>query len=288
MNNITRLVVHAGIMHMDDLLCAAIVKYFFPLVSVLRVNKVEDHMVNDTTVICDIGGKYDPEHRIFDHHNDCPTFADGTKHAAIGLLLMNMSEFNIPERLMKDIEIAEYIDNGNLEKLEGYHVLNIARVSNPSWDSDESTNVCFEKAVNIVLDNYIVPLMNNSEPNEEVLEAYYNERVKDSERALKAAEEIVMTAYNASENKEIIILPVFAPWQCYLIPTEAKFVVYPSLRGGYNLQCVPEAEGNNKTKISLPDWNTTTPVGMTFEHPARFMASFDTIENAINAAKEVI
>ena len=273
---------------MDDLLCAAMVKYYYPAVKVVRTNRVPETL-EPGTIVCDVGGVYDPERNMFDHHNECPAFEDGTKHAAIGLFLMNYPDIHIPGALMSDIVTAERIDNGDLSKIEGYHPLNIARVSNPNWDSDKSSDDCFFEALEILLENYVKPMMKGSDPNHEVLKAYYDEKESESERSFKAAEEVVMAAYNKSADKRIVELPVFAPWQQYLVNTEAVFVIYPSLRGGANLQCVPAEAGSFKSKKLLPNWReTSAPEGMTFCHPACFLASFETVDQAIRAAKEVM
>lgn len=80
-----RLVVHAGIFHTDDVLCAAMARAINPDVWIDRVNTVskEDAELNGTNgvYVADIGGgKYDH------HQADAAVRVDGAKYAACGLL----------------------------------------------------------------------------------------------------------------------------------------------------------------------------------------------------------
>ena len=60
----------------------------------------------------------------------------------------------------------------------------------------------------------------------------------ESIRAITRAEAEVRGAL-AKAKGGIVELKRFAPWKQYLIPSRAKFVVYPSQRGGYCAQGVP-------------------------------------------------
>ena len=84
-------------------------------------------------------------------------------------------------------------------------------------------------------------------------------------------------------------MPVFAPWQSILVNRETIFVIFPSLRGGYNLQVVPITEESFEMKQPFPEsWLQENPIGCTFVHPNRFLAVFSTEETAIQAARFIL
>ena len=76
-------------------------------------------------------------------------------------------------------------------------------------------------------------------------------------------------------------------------PTEAKYIVFPSARGGYNAQAVPVESGSFESKIPFPEeWRGREKLellclqnGVTFCHPSGFLIATDTKEQAIEACR---
>ena len=99
---------------------------------------------------------------------------------------------------------------------------------NPGWDSKSSNDEAFFQAVNVagmILENKF-------------------ERYLGNERADRRVEE-VLAKHNAAlasgdtpaENTNILVLPEFIPCQKRLSETNIAFVIFPSNRGGYCIQC---------------------------------------------------
>ena len=90
-------------------------------------------------------------------------------------------------------------------------------------------------------------------------------------------------------NDTVVFLEQCLPWMRTLIPSKALYVSYPAIRGGWNIQCVPVAVGDRTAKKPFPaEWLSTPesrPTGCTFVHPAGFLASFETVDDAEAAAK---
>lgn len=90
-------------------------------------------------------------------------------------------------------------------------------------------------------------------------------------------------------NDTVVFLEQCLPWMRTLIPSKALYVSYPAIRGGWNIQCVPVAVGDRTTKKPFPaEWLSSPesrPTGCTFVHPAGFLASFETVDDAEAAAK---
>ena len=83
------------------------------------------------------------------------------------------------------------------------------------------------------------------------------------------------------------------PWQEVVVTEmpEILFVVFPSARGGYNVQTVPTELGSFTGRKLFPErWlgNPDASLGMTFCHPGNFLLATETEEQSINCAKIAI
>jgi len=269
--NYTTALTHSGVFHADDVFSAALLKILNPDITISRVFKVPD-IVPDDTIVFDIGFGH------FDHHQKAAEIRNnGVKYAAFGLLWRKLghllvSKANIDKFDQSFVQAIDLADNGGDINPMTAAISSFA----PNWDDpDQDMDAAFFKAVDFALD---------------VLQRDFA-RLNSAERA----EEEVTTALWSSDG-DIVILDRFVPWQEILIPSTAKFVVFPSLRGGYNAQAIPTVHGGRDQKIPFPaEWaGAGTDVlqaiipGMTFCHPGRFMVAATTLEAAVNACNIAI
>ena len=81
---------HDGEFHADEVLATAVLSSLWPDAARVRTRDratVTAASVDQRTLVYDIGGRHDPEMRIFDHHQaDGPLRADGTRYSAFGLI----------------------------------------------------------------------------------------------------------------------------------------------------------------------------------------------------------
>lgn len=269
--NFTTGLTHCGIFHADDVFSVAILKILNPDIEIKRVFKVPEALTDDV-IVFDIGfGRYDH------HQKDKKRRDNGIPYAAFGLLWKDfghllVSQDNVAKFDTAFIQALDHSDNGGpITPL--YSVISAFQ---PNWDEDnQNMDEAFFKAVDSA---------------QEILEKQIS-KIKSSERA----EELVVSALEDSGNG-IVILPRYCPWENILIPLAAKFVVFPSLRGGYSAQAIPSTLGGRDQKIPFPtEWAGKTGAeasalceGMTFCHAGRFMVSTDTVSNAIKACKMAI
>ena len=298
---IDKLIVHAGAFHADDVMCAVIAKTINPDVKIERTYKVTPDMEAPGVLIADIGmGMYDH------HQNDAELRPDGHKHAAIGLMMKDdrirekflekihdISQGREPQvlsQLMEEIAKIEDIDNGNVDKEATHIITEYAGYSNPVWDSDKSWDDAFSECVDEVkslwLDTMVQGQDYRNTPQNAKMAALLDQKKEIYEAAGKRCAHIMDKVLNNMED-HVAILPQGMPWAEYLVPSEAEFVIFPSNRGGYALQCVPPELGSFEKKVELPDWSQNKPEGCIFAHMGRFFASFDTLENAVRAAKNI-
>lgn len=288
-------VTHGGIFHADEVLATVILsKVLGEELTVLRTFKVPENLSNDV-IVYDIGfGK-------FDHHQKGGNGAreNGVPYAAVGLIWKEYGHQIVEntanpelvwELIDRDlIQGVDATDNGAMPKPEtestGPVVRNMsfsAIISsfNPTWDSSEDPDEAFIKAV-------------------EFAETVFENTLKNATAKAKA-QKIVEEAIEKSQ-EHIMVLEQFVPWQEFVFSSEnakaaeVQFVVFPSNRGGYNWQCVPDVLGGFGQRKTVPsEWRglsgenlqrvTGVPTA-NFCHSAGFLGSAETFKDAYALAK---
>ena len=84
---ITQLVTHSGGFHADELLSSVILTRLFPDATVLRSRDKALITPAEGRIIYDVGGDFDAEAGIFDHHQrPNPLREDGQPYSSFGLI----------------------------------------------------------------------------------------------------------------------------------------------------------------------------------------------------------
>ena len=267
-----------------------------PQITIRRLDR--NHLPKEETegtIIADIGyGKYD--------HHQADAFVDdrGHKYAAIGLVLRDYKDLIYPEGVPGDlvqiVHDIEDIDNGVSvpEDRIGACISKIVESYLPAWYEQQLPEILdtrFLQAMNFVKENVFIPFQQSltmPEANKQALYDRYDYYLDRKEKADSLAKKAIIKAY-AESRDNIVVLSQSMPWEELLADTEAKYVIYPSNRGGYNLQCVPLPGDLFSQKQPLPEeWLRELPDGCIFVHTARFLAAFETEDTAYNAAKKLI
>ncbi len=262
---------HGGRFHADDVFSAALLKILNPDITIIRGYEVPQ---NFDGIVFDIG---DGE---FDHHDkNSPKRENGVPYASFGLLWKKYGHTLVGE------EQAKRVDKHFVQPLDlddntgaGNQIAQLIGAYNPEWDSQQSSDECFDKALNIAHD-LLVHKINS---------------LKSIQRAAKYVEDALKNAKG-----KIVILEQFAPYKQQLIPSDdALFVVYPSQRGGYSAQGIQQSFASPQLKVPFPQaWaglnqNELKVVsnidGLKFCHAGRFLITTATKQDAINACKAAI
>ena len=267
---------HGGKFHADDVFSAALLKIINPNIKIIRTFEVPDDFEG---LVFDIGGGK------FDHHQeDSPNRENGMPYAAFGLLWKEFGKNLLckagctpeqaeAEALRLDEKFIQPLDEDDNTGC-GNQLAGIIGLFNPTWDSNENSDVCFEQAVKIA-------------------DIILNKKI-DSIVSAQRAKILVEEALKKSDGK-IVILPQFAPWKHVLVPSDAQFVVYPSQRGGYNAQVIPMDLDTKESKCDFPEeWAGKTEEQLplisgvetlTFCHKGRFLISVKNIKDAVKACE---
>ena len=260
---------HGGKFHADDVFSAALLKIVRPDIQIQRGFTVPD---NFDGLVFDIGDG------MFDHHSiDRPERANGVPYAAFGLLWQVLGPGLVGEnqaRLLDENFVQPLDLNDNTG--EQNSLCDAIGFFNPAWDSKEDPDECFFRAVELA---------------KQILQKQI-----DTANAVNRADDKVREAYRQSKDG-IVVLPCYLPWKNGLYRSDALFVVYPSQRGGWSAQCVPDRK-TKRSKLPFPQsWAGQPPEviaqksgleGITFCHASRFLISADTRETAIAACRQVL
>jgi len=263
----TKAITHGGKFHADDVFSSALLYILFPGIEITRGYIIPTDFDG---IVFDIGNGR------FDHHQtNAPVRENGVPYAAFGLL---WREFG--ESLLGD-DAAKKFDESFVQPIDlddntgcGCQLASVISSFNPNWDSSETFDQCFERAVDMA---------------KVILEHQF-----DTILSRKHAADYVREAYNNSEDKRIVFLPKFAPWKESLAGLETKFVIFPSLRGGFNVQAVPDTQTRQPKCLfpaawaGEPSWDLPRISGvpsMSFCHNGRFLVTVSKIEDAYLACQ---
>ena len=296
--DIVVLLTHGGVFHADDVCSTALLKIMLdkwqpsaPVVICRSLGKTEEdfrkdvvEMTKDDTfiavIVFDIGGG------DFDHHQgqefrENPDGTQGVPYAAFGKLWRT---FGVPF-LEGDVDAAHQFEQSVVQPIDagdngvGLNPLSgLISAYNPNWNEDQS-------------DSYRKDQFKAAMRQMQLLFESWFVRVAAGREAMATVRMYREQSIELQIDSRILFMPKFVPVGRLLVDEfpNVLFTVTPSLRGGWNLQAVrkdPEKFGN---KMDLPkSWLEEAPDGCTYIHQQRFLAAFDSSENAIKAAGEIL
>lgn len=266
--NINEGFTHGGIFHADDVFATALLIILNPGIKITRGFTVPD---NYKGIVYDIGMG------CFDHHQkDRRVRANGIPYAAFGLLwerfggelLCRSDAEKFDEEFVQQIDKAD--NTGEPDLLS----VTIAD-RNLTWQDDPAlADRAFEGAV---------------EYAKKILEYRFHQI-----RAARSAYETVCRKAEKCEDG-ILYLEQAIPWKDALKGKDIWYVIYPSIRGGYNIQAVPYDEDVMRPKIPFPEqWRGASQQelpylsgieDLTFCHMAGFLSAAGTLAGAYQAAR---
>lgn len=255
---------HGGVFHADDVFSAALLKILNPEIEIVRVFKVPDE-VGPETIVFDIGlGAYDH------HQEDGDVRPDGIKFAAFGLLWREFGHLILNSRDCGRFDkcFVEPIDRTDNEgSVAAPNPLsNWVHMMNPIAGTEESVDRQFELAV-------------------EMAKAILEREFEYYRKTSSIADE-VMELGRKCEDGILLMKDHYRPYEILSEEEFAnvKFVIFPSLRGGYNLVTISK-KGTKEPRCPFAAELQTGTMGASFVHVGRFLAAFDSIEDARKAAE---
>ena len=269
-----QVITHSTTFHSDDVFGVAMCRLIDPKIEVIRTLEVDKYLemarnAGKKALVFDIGlGKYDH------HQADKVLRPDGTPYCGFGLLWRDFGYLLCPEKeawtkvdqtLVIGIDKA---DNGVARNLLSSSISTM----NPQWDSNMSENVAFHRA-------------------EMIAEIILKAHIDHANSSFKAGD-YVLKNYTGGE---ILVLDRYLPWmdvvQTHPNLKDVLFVIFPSQRGGWNIQTVTKEPGTFINRMDFPnDWlgHADPERGITFAHTSNFLIACETKEQAIKVAEEAL
>lgn len=285
---LTTLVTHSGGFHADEVLSTVILIRLYPTAKVVRTRAPEWITPAEDRVVYDVGGLYDPEARIFDHHQrESPLREDGTPYSSFGLVWKHFGKdylrsFDIPEADLEEIHAS----------FDRSFVLPVDQVDNGVVDTSEAGPLSSLTLPGLI--ETLNPVFDDSDPNSEtrgfyaavgIARQFLEARVGRS-AAKRRAEVLAAEAVRAAGESPILELPMGMPFRPAVVEAGADhllFVVTPRNGGDWTLGGIRKYDESYAQRADLPAaWGGLSGVqleevsgvkGAKFCHKALFIAA---------------
>ena len=282
---------HSGVFHADDVFSVAVARLaeFGPKVQRVRQLPVEFSPQNGDIAV-DVGGGYEPAQHLFDHHQRNGA-DDGW--AALGKVWNSFGP-----KICESERVAKRVWDTLLRSL------NDADIAKKDWEP-------ISPDLRHVSGSLLIATMNppfGTPP--EAWDAAFEVACAAASVALSGA---IHQAKAYSEMRDVMLhsiphldgrvlsLSKGGPWQEHIFELgldDTLYVIYPSERGGFCLQAVPDAPGSFGMRKALPafwkglrgaelaDFTGLSQHGSaTFCHPGLFIGGAETLEDTLQLAE---
>lgn len=292
------LVTHSGGFHADELFSTVILTRLFPAAVLVRSRAADWITPGPDRIVYDVGGRFDPESRIFDHHQrEAPLREDGTPLSSFGLIWRAfghdyLRSFDIPEAHLDTVHAA--FDDGFVRPVD--------LVDN---GVASATGPLAAMSLPALLET-LKPVFDDSDPEAEtrsfhaalaIARSFAEARIARSAAKLRA-EVLVEAAIRAAGAGRVLELPMGMPFRPTVVKMGAAhllFVITPRDGGDWTIGTIRAEEEGFATRADLPAaWAGLTGEaleaasgvpGAIFCHKGRFIAAARSREAALALAK---
>jgi uncharacterized UPF0160 family protein len=293
------LVTHSGGFHADELLSSVVLTRLFPLAKITRSRAPEWITPGADKIIYDVGGSYDPEARIFDHHQrGAPLRDDGKPYSSFGLIWKHYG---------RDYLAAMGIPDGDAELIHASFdtafVLPIDMADNGALDPSQAGMLAGLTLPSLL--ETLKPVFDEADPAAEerafmnalaIARSFVEATIAQAAAKLRA-EAVVQRAIVEAGDSAVLELPRGMPFRAAIVKAGADhllFVVHPRDKD-WCLTGIRRADEGFALRADLPvAWAGLTNgaleaasgvPGASFCHNGRFIAAAKTREAALAMAE---
>lgn len=301
---IKNLVTHNGAFHADEVMSTVVLRALFPDAQIIRTRDAAEIMPAGGRIIYDVGGAYDPEAMIFDHHQrGGPEREDGALYSSFGLIWKQFGLAWLTQTRGLDAGLAEVLhqrlDRRFVAKIDGVDTGELA----PS-NAGPLSNMLFTS----LIDNF-GPAFDDDDPQAadkaflravDFAELVFGEEVRKQESKLRAFD-LAMRDIEASGDGPLLVMSRGMPFNEALKASGKEnflFVVTPRPDGNWTIGTIRSGEDSFQDKAKLPEeWaglkdaalaKVTGVSDATFCHVARFIAAAGSREGIMEMARQAI
>ena len=295
------IVTHNGGYHADDVFaCATIalwLEYQKQPYKIIRSREESD--IKKADFVVDVGGQYQPDQNLFDHHqnnfsaedrpNQIPWASFGLVWKTFGFdICKNQKVVDFIEQ--KVVQPIDALDNGvtfNQTIIEGIHpytINSIIQTYAPAWNESASIDKAFLQAVNLakhIIKREVAISIANQEA-EQIIETYIK---------------------NTTESPEVLIIDKHIMSRNMLVSATTSYpeiliIIYKHSSGNWHITTTRDKIEDFKSRINLPeDWagisseelnKKTGIVDGVFCHKQRFLCATQSLTSAKHLARLAI
>ena len=292
------LVTHSGGFHADEILSSVVLTRLFPQARIVRSRAQEWITPAADRIIYDVGGSYDADLQIFDHHQrGAPLREDGRPYSSFGLIWKHFGRAYLA---------ASGVPDGNLDTVhaafdQGF-VLPVDLVDNGALNLSEAGLLAGMTLPGLL--ETLKPVFDDTDPEAEdrafntalsIARSFVEARVARSAAKLRA-EALVQQAIVDAGQGRILELPMGMPFRPAVVKAQADhllFVVHPRQQD-WCVAGIRRADEGFALRADLPAaWAGLTHgdleaasgvIGASFCHNGRFIAAAKTREAALALA----
>ncbi len=293
------LVTHSGGFHADELLSSVVLTRLYPEARILRTREPASITPAPDRIIYDVGGLYDAERAIFDHHQrDAPMRPDGQPYSSFGLIWKHFGQDYLRATGIPGVDLATVHAD-----FDARFVLLIDQLDNGALDPSIAGPLAGMTLPGLL--ETLKPVFDDADPEAEmrafhtarqIAQSFVEARIARSAAKLRA-EDIVRQAIHRAGSSRILELPMGMPFRPTVIKDGADhllFVVNP--RGDdWSLGGIRRADHGFALRADLPlAWaglsdaaleKVTGVPGAGFCHNGRFIAVARTREAILEMAR---
>lgn len=300
---IEHLVTHSGGFHADELMSSVILTRLFPDAPITRTRAPDWIAPAEDRIIYDVGGAYDAEAQIFDHHQrGAPTRDDGQPLSSFGLIWRH---FGRDYLAAMDVP-ADHIDavHGSFDKS---FVLPIDLVDNGALSPSDAGQLSSMTLPGLL--ETLKPIFDDKDPDSEtrafhsaltIARAFVEARVNRNAAKLRA-ETMAMDAITAAGAGYILELPMGMPFRPAITKAGADhllFVITPRADNDWTIGGIRKFDEGFEQRADLPAaWaglngaeleSASGIPGAKFCHNARFIAAANSREAIVAMAEAAV
>ncbi len=292
------LVTHSGGFHADELMSSVVLTRLFPAARIVRSRAAEWITPGLDRIIYDVGGVYDAEARIFDHHQrGAPLRADGQPLSSFGLIWRHFGRDYLASMGVPEADIGAVYAS-----FDAHFVLPVDLVDNGAVSVSVAGPLAAMTLPGLL--EMLKPDFDDTDPEAEdrafhvgltIARAFAEARVQRSAAKLRA-EAIVLMSIAAAGPGRVLELPQGMPFRPAVIKAAAEqllFVVHPRQQD-WCVTGIRRSEDGFALRADLPaTWAGLTNgdlesvcgvAGASFCHNGRFIAAAKTREAALAMA----
>jgi uncharacterized UPF0160 family protein len=295
---ITHLVTHSGGFHADELLSSVLLTQLFADAKLVRTRDRDMITPSADKIIYDVGGAYDADAQIFDHHQrPGPLRSDDQPYSSFGLIWAHygrdyLAALNVPEHDIEEIH----------EKFDSKFVLPIDLLDNGAMEPSVAGPLSIMTLPSLL--GSLKPVFDDASPTADddafhsalPIARQFVEAAINNLAAKLRAQEMVQQAIADAGASAILELPMGMPYRSALVKAEADHILFVVTPRGqdWTIGGIKLSNDTFDQRADLPAaWAGLTDAaleeasgvkGAKFCHNARFIAVADSRDAILKMA----